>query len=416
MCFDDPIRLDREAYEELMGDTNQHRICWMYHDILSDPQIAWVFDRYARKGTPSREAWTTMAWVAAGRQENSFYLLFKWYEDFYSPPVRGDLYYIERDPDLEYGVRVRFLHPDFLRTLTRREQSQYWDLWPMVSENASRFFGESDFDDPPIARLLRLLKRAPQEELEELDRYLGRRSDGEKALQCATVSAYFQSVQAMEEIIYSIVTAEGKGHGAHHLHIQAFLDTLRRIADQLNVSRLADWAEIFGILADGFYGQPIRAPFLSRNVGRVLTELTGNGELRWLRLTGRGGRALLRELYCRRDPHRAWDVFHHWQGELFFTVVRRPPARHLPRGVYLLTRFEDQRGLDVTDLFWLENQMGGVAHLCEGEFFEELMELLLTQGRLSAALPLLSRREADPIGAYSHRLKEAFDKQTRGFR
>lgn len=29
-----------------------------------------------------------MAWVAAGYQEDSFYLLFKWYEDFYDPPQR----------------------------------------------------------------------------------------------------------------------------------------------------------------------------------------------------------------------------------------------------------------------------------------------------------------------------------------
>ena len=82
MCFDDPIYLDRGSFEDLMVDTDQHRICWMYHDILSHPRIAWLFDKYAGKGTPIREAWTTMAWVAAGYQEDSFYLLFKWYEDF----------------------------------------------------------------------------------------------------------------------------------------------------------------------------------------------------------------------------------------------------------------------------------------------------------------------------------------------
>ena len=78
MYFDDPIYLDRSSFEDLMVDTDQHRICWMYHDILSHPRIAWMFDKYAGKGTPIREAWTTMAWVAAGHQEDSFYLLFKW--------------------------------------------------------------------------------------------------------------------------------------------------------------------------------------------------------------------------------------------------------------------------------------------------------------------------------------------------
>ena len=74
MCFDDPIYLDRGSFEDLMVDTDQHRICWMYHDILSHPRIAWLFDKYAGKGTPIREAWTTMAWVAAGYQEDTFYL------------------------------------------------------------------------------------------------------------------------------------------------------------------------------------------------------------------------------------------------------------------------------------------------------------------------------------------------------
>ena len=49
MYFDDPIYLDRSSFEDLMVDTDQHRICWMYHDILSHPRIAWMFDKYAGK-------------------------------------------------------------------------------------------------------------------------------------------------------------------------------------------------------------------------------------------------------------------------------------------------------------------------------------------------------------------------------
>ena len=50
--------------------------------------------------------------------------------------------------------------------------------------------------------------------------------------------------------------------------------------------------------------------------------------------------------------------------------------RELQRGVYLLSRFEDPTGLDVTGLFWLENVSVGVAHLCQGDFLEELFDLL----------------------------------------
>ena len=72
MYFDDPIYLDRSSFEDLMVDTDQHRICWMYHDILSHPRIAWMFDKYAGKGTPIREAWTTMAWVAPATRRTAF--------------------------------------------------------------------------------------------------------------------------------------------------------------------------------------------------------------------------------------------------------------------------------------------------------------------------------------------------------
>ena len=77
MCFDDPIYLDQSAFDDLVSDTEQNRICWMHHDILSDTKIARMFDQYAGAGDARLEDWTSMAWVAAGRQEGSFYLLFK---------------------------------------------------------------------------------------------------------------------------------------------------------------------------------------------------------------------------------------------------------------------------------------------------------------------------------------------------
>ena len=178
MYFDDPIYLDRSSFEDLMVDTDQHRICWMYHDILSHPRIAWMFDKYAGKGTPIREAWTTMAWVAAGHQEDSFYLLFKWYEDFFDPPQRSDLYFLQREEGPEGEVRVRFLNRDFQNKLDLRDRAWCESFPSRVSQNASYFFGETKFDSNPVGRILQLLDANPGRELECFDWHFGRRSMG----------------------------------------------------------------------------------------------------------------------------------------------------------------------------------------------------------------------------------------------
>ena len=148
--------------------------------------------------------------------------------------------------------------------------------------------------------------------------------------------------------------------------------------------------------------------------GRALTDRTETGELRWLRLGRQSGRRLLRELYSRCAPRSVWDVFHRWQGEVYYTVLRRPLSQDLPRGVYLLSRFEDQTGLDVTGLFWLENVTVGVAHLCKGECFEELLDLLLSRPTREAALPAARPREETMVSGYSYLLQEAFEQYGRG--
>ena len=412
MCFDDPIYLDRGSFEDLMVDTDQHRICWMYHDILSHPRIAWLFDKYA--GTPIREAWTTMAWVAAGYQEDSFYLLFKWYEDFYDPPQRSDLYFVEREgPDGE--IRVRFLNRDFQNKLERRELAWCESFPVRVSQNASYFFGDSKFDANPVGRILQLLGRNAGRELECFDWYFGRRSDGEKSRLCATIAAYFRSVQAIREILFSLVASDGKTpEGSRHMRADDLLEILKPVSAQIDEERLPALGRLFQDLADGFFDEPSRAPYLSRGAGRALTDRTETGELRWLRLGRQSGRRLLRELYSRCAPRSVWDVFHRWQGEVYYTVLRRPLSQDLPRGVYLLSRFEDQTGLDVTGLFWLENVTVGVAHLCKGEFFEELLDLLLSRPTREAALPAARPREETMVSGYSYLLQEAFEQYGRG--
>lgn len=413
MSFDDPIYLDRTSLELLMDDTDQHRICWMYHDILSDPKIAWMFDRYAGKGTPFREAWTTMAWVAAAQQEDSFYLLFKWYADFYGPPERGDLYFVERDQGPDGEIRVRSLNMDFQFKLGPQGRAWTASLWDRVSRNAISFFGENDFESNAVARMVRVLDVNPGQELEAFDRYLGSRSDGAKSQQCATLSAYFRSIQSVEEIIYNIVVTDGGKNTIHHMHAAELLEILNRLADGTDGQRTGQLAASFQGLSEGFLPPPLRAPLLGRGTGRNILARTREGLLRWLRLSGNSGRRLLRELYWRTSPDQAWDVFHRWQGEVFFTVVRRPVIRGLPRGVYLLARFEDQTGMDVTDLFWLENLAGGVIHLCEGEFFDELLDQLLDSTIRDASMAGGGWQSGDFAARTMVRLKQVYDRSSR---
>lgn len=355
-----------------------------------------------------------MAWVAAGYQEDSFYLLFKWYEDFYDPPQRSDLYFVEREgPDGE--IRVRFLNRDFQNKLERRELAWCESFPVRVSQNASYFFGDSKFDANPVGRILQLLGRNAGRELECFDWYFGRRSDGEKSRLCATIAAYFRSVQAIREILFSLVASDGKTpEGSRHMRADDLLEILKPVSAQIDEERLPALGRLFQELADGFFDEPSRAPYLSRGAGRALTDRTETGELRWLRLGRQSGRRLLRELYSRCAPRSVWDVFHRWQGEVYYTVLRRPLSQDLPRGVYLLSRFEDQTGLDVTGLFWLENVTVGVAHLCKGEFFEELLDLLLSRPTRETALPAARPREETMVSGYSYLLQEAFEQYGRG--
>ena len=97
-------------------------------------------------------------------------------------------------------------------------------------------------------------------------------------------------------------------------------------------------------------------------------------------------------------------------------MVRRPIVRGMPRGVYLLARFEDQTGMDVTDLFWLENLSVATIHLCEGEFFDELMDQLLEGPVRDAAMAGGGWQAGDFTARTIVRLKQAFDRTVRGLR
>ncbi|MCF0123757.1 MAG: hypothetical protein HUJ67_06560 [Ruminiclostridium sp.] len=412
MLFDDSIFLDLDAFDDLMADTEQNRICWMYHDVLSDTRIARMFAAYAGHETPAGEAWTTMAWVAAGRQEKSFYLLFKWYEDFYGPPEQGDLYYVEGDQGSDGEMLVRLMNMDSM--LGQRSHELCSSLWNKISDNAIYFFGESNFETKAIDRILQLLDDNPGRELEAFDWHLGKCSDGEKAVQCDTIAAYFCGVQSVQELVYNIVATDSGELSVRDLHTRDFLSLLNHLSASSDVKRLPELTGTFQDLADEFCGDGVRSLEITRVMARSMMNLTENGVIPWIRLDGQGRRKLLRELYCSCDPRRAWDVVHRWQGDLFYTVFQRPPIRGLRRGVYLVSRFEDQRGMDITDMFWIEHMSKGVVHMCKGESFAELLDLLLTQDVQEITLHGGRRRGEDAPVVYAELLKEAYQRMEMG--
>ena len=363
MPFDDPIYLDRDSFEELMVDTDEHRLCWMYHDLLSSARIAWLLDESAGKGSDVHESWASMAWVAAGHQPGSFYLLYKWYEDSWGPPQRSDLYYVE--PGGSAGdLRVRALDQSFREKLNRRELA-WCDSFPArVSRNAAYFFGDQDFWISQMETLLQVAQSSPGQELAAFDRYFGRRPDGEKAMLGGTMSAYFRSIEAVRSVLYGLLESDGRlASAGHYLGTEALLAALRPLTDAVDVRMLPDLTDFFEHLAQRFYEGPSLGAYLTRQAGRILEARTESGQLRWLRLNNQSGRMLLRALDCRCAPSLAWDVFHRWNGALYFTALRRPLGGELPRGVCVLARFEDQTGRDVTSLFWLSNVTGGEVRL-----------------------------------------------------
>lgn len=414
MPFDDPIYLDRDSFEELMVDTDEHRLCWMYHDLLSSARIAWLLDESAGKGSDVHESWASMAWVAAGHQPGSFYLLYKWYEDSWGPPQRSDLYYVE--PGGSAGdLRVRALDQSFREKLNRRELA-WCDSFPArVSRNAAYFFGDQDFWISQMETLLQVAQSSPGQELAAFDRYFGRRPDGEKAMLGGTMSAYFHSIEAVRSVLYGLLESDGRlASAGHYLGAEALLAALRPLTDAVDVRMLPDLTDFFEHLAQRFYEGPSLGAYLTRQAGRILETRTESGQLRWLRLNNQSGRMLLRELYCRCAPSLAWDVFHRWNGALYFTALRRPLGGELPRGVCVLARFEDQTGRDVTSLFWLSNVTGGEVRLCEGEFLEDLLDQLLDSYIPTVDLPVGRLWEAGDVAACSFRLQDAFYHYYRG--
>ena len=206
-----------------------------------------------------------------------------------------------------------------------------------------------------------------------------------------------------------ITVAEGGREEA-----EALLAALRPLTDAVDVRMLPDLTDFFEHLAQRFYEGPSLGAYLTRQAGRILEARTESGQLRWLRLNNQSGRMLLRELYCRCAPSLAWDVFHRWNGALYFTALRRPLGGELPRGVCVLARFEDQTGRDVTSLFWLSNVTGGEVRLCEGEFLEDLLDQLLDSYIPTVDLPVGRLWEAGDVAACSFRLQDAFYHYYRG--
>ena len=110
------------------------------------------------------------------------------------------------------------------------------------------------------------------------DWHFGRRSDGEKSLLCTTISAYFRSVQAIREILYGLVDSDGRAaEGRRPMHTSDLLDLLTPLSVGVEEARLPELGTLFQELADGFFDEPNRAPYLGRTSGRLLMDMTETG-------------------------------------------------------------------------------------------------------------------------------------------
>ena len=386
MYVEDSIKLSREDFVLLIEDTDRHRICWAYHDILSDPKIALLFARLAREEIGDRENQTVMTWVAHCQQENSYYLLFKWYKNFYDPPENIDLYVLHRRGSDTGGLVVQPVQMTFASRLSEKGRTWYRNLWGKVSENVSWFFGEADFEGDGLLHFFQYVLSCRGKEQETFERRYEDRSDGELSVQCRAVEAYFRSIQAVDEVIHATIEEMGRDKPKPDL-LRTLRGILERISTMVDLSRMDEYAIGFSRMSDNFFRQPVYAPALDKSSGRQFKSLTERKEIFWMNLREWQGHDVLRALYFQCNPRAAWDVFQPWRGEVYFTVLRRSAGRELHRGVYLLTRFIDQRGRYMTDLFWLENTSACVAHLCSGEFLPDLLDTLRNSYVRQADLP-----------------------------
>lgn len=396
MYVEDPIKLNREEFTLLMEDTDRHRICWMFHDVLSDQQIARLFSRLGRTVDENGENQTVMAWVAPCQKENCQYLLFKWYDDFYDPPERIELFILSRQPGNGGEPIIQPVQMGFSHQLGERGANWYRNMWGLVSDNAGWFFGEADFEEEAMIHILQQVTSSRGQEMEVFEWYYHHRSDGELSLQCRAIEAYFRSIQIVDEVIRSILE-DPDAYRISDASAQVLNDILDRMASEVDVNRVGNYAFSFARMADGFFRQPLRSPELNRNAVRQLGTLTERGEIHWTHLRENVSHDILRELYFQCNPPGMWDVFQPWRTETYFTVLRRSAGVELHRGVYLLTKFVDQHGRYITELFWLENTTTCVAHLCGGEFFGDLAAMISNGYVREAELSELDEISVDHI-------------------
>ena len=56
---------------------------------------------------------------------------------------------------------------------------------------------------------------------------------------CATMAAYFRSIQAIREILFRLVDSDGRvGRGSHHMTADELVDILRSLSAKVDEERL----------------------------------------------------------------------------------------------------------------------------------------------------------------------------------
>ena len=150
---------------------------------------------------------------------------------------------------------------------------------------------------------------------------------GEKSLLCTTISAYFRGVQAIREILYGLVDSDGRAaEGRRPMHTSDLLDLLTPCPWGWEEARLPELGTLFQELADGFFDEPNRAPYLGRTSGRLLMDMTETGAALVAAGPFQRPAPLCRELYGRCAPGRCGMCSTAGKGG----VLHRPPPPFEP--------------------------------------------------------------------------------------
>ncbi len=236
----------------------------------------------------------------------------------------------------------------------------------------------------------------------------------EKSRLCATIAAYFRSVQAIREILFSLVASDGKTpEGSRHMRADDLLEILKPVSAQIDEERLPALGRLFQDLADGFLTNPA-APPTSAGGGPGLDRPHGDrgnfAGCGWADRAAAGSSGSCTAAV----PPECGDVFHRWQGEVYYTVLRRPLSQDLPRGSTFSPGLRTRPAWMSPACSGWRMSLWGWRICARGSFLRNCWTSSSPVPTREAALPAARPREETMVSGYSYLLQEAFEQYGRG--